>query len=271
MKLVADSGSTKTSWLLVKKQKVIQSFETIGMNPFFISEKEIKEVFEFFVEKDDVKSVDFFGAGCSTPTKAKYLKSIFQKIFPQATIQIKTDIAAAVLACSTMGEKSIVSILGTGSAFRIFDGKNIQKRYSSLGYILGDEGSGTFIAKALLRKILYQQFSTQLQQDFYAFFNTNREEIIENVYTKPFPNRYLAQFSRFASQYIAYSEVEQLVLNAFDTFFQNHILTTPNYKQYRLHFVGSIAFHFRTQLHKIAEKYQLEIGKIIAKPIEELV
>lgn len=274
MKLFADSGSTKTSWLLLAENNILQEFETKGMNPFFISEDEIIDELENKLRPDvipHIKALHFYGAGCSNLKKADWLKSIFKEIFPNATIYVLTDIEGAVKAVATKNEKSIVSILGTGAAFRIFDGENILKRYSSLGFIIGDEGSGTHISKALIRKVFYKQLPTEIEQAFFDFFNVTSIDIVENIYSKPLPNRYLAQFTTFCAKNIQLPEIEAIVLESFESFFSNHIIPIENYPKYKLHFVGSIAFYFREQLEKIATKHGCNIGKIVQKPIYDLV
>ena len=274
MKLFADSGSTKTSWLLKAEGNILQEFETKGMNPFFISEDEIINELETHLRPDvipHITVIHFFGAGCSSPEKVEWLESIFSNLLQNATINIYTDIDGATKATVSANEKSIVSILGTGSTFRIFDGENVFKKYSSLGYIIGDEGSGTHISKALLRKVFYKQFPANLEMAFLEYYNTTRESLIENVYSNPLPNRYLAKFTTFCSQNIHLPEIQQIILESFDSFITNHITNIPNYKDYKLHFVGSVAFHFREQLEKTVSKYECSMGKIVQKPIYNLV
>lgn len=274
MKLFADSGSTKTSWLLLADKNILQEFETKGMNPFFITEDEIIEELETHLRPDvipHIKEVYFFGAGCSSTEKAEWLENIFSELLQNAQVNIHTDIEGAVKATVSANEKSIVSILGTGSTFRIFDGENILNKYSSLGYIIGDEGSGTHISKALLRKVFYKQFPINLEMEFMEHYNISRDELIKNVYSKPLPNRYLAQFTTFCSKNIHLEEIEKIVLDSFDSFFTNHIINVHNYTDYKLHFVGSVAFYFRAQLEKIALKYDCALGEIVQKPIYKLV
>jgi len=274
MKIYADSGSTKTEWILLINNEIEYRFETIGMNPFFVKEKEIIFEIEKHLKKynfEKIKELNFYGAGCSTFEKIEWLKRIFSTLFVNATINIKTDIEGAVLATSKKGEKSITSILGTGSAFRIFDGKNIIKKYSSLGYIIGDEGSGTHISKALLRRIMYQQLNYKLEKAFFEYFNTTREEIIENIYSKPFPNRYLAKFTKFCNKNIENEIIEKIVLDSFYSFFKNHISNIENYKNYKLHFIGSIAYYFQDQLKNVANEYDCDFGIVLQKPLQSLI
>ena len=274
MKLFADSGSTKTSWLLLADKNILQEFETRGMKPFFITENEIIEELEAYLRPDvipHIKEVHFFGAGCSTSEKAEWLESILSDLMANAQVNTNTDIDGAIKAVAIPQEKSIISILGTGSTFRIFDGENTINKYSSLGYIIGDEGSGTHISKELLRKVFYKQFPINLEMAFLDCFNLTRNLLIENVYSLPLPNCYLAKFTTFCSQNIHLPEIEKIVLDSFDSFFSNHIINVHHYKEYKLHFVGSIAFHFSAQLEKIALKHGCSMGQIIQKPIYKLV
>ena len=270
MKLYADSGSTKTEWILTEKDKIINQFTTIGMNPLFIKENEIySELDKNFVNHyfKDVKELHFFGAGCSDIKQANKLSSILGKLFNNAQITIKTDIELAVLAVSTKKEKSIVSILGTGSTFRIFDGNKTIKNYSSLGFIIGDEGSGTHIGKSLLRKIFYNQINTEIYFYFFDDYDLQVETLIENVYSKPFPNKYLASFTHFCKKYIDSESIEEIVIDSFYSYFKNHILNVEDYQEHTLHFVGSVAFHFKEQLEEVAAEFDCEIGTIIQKPL----
>jgi glucosamine kinase len=273
MILIADSGSTKTDWILFTPEgKNIAECSTIGMNPFFAKENDILLALQnssLNTHKSEVKEIHFYGAGCSTPEKCTWLESILNQFFNHAKVSVKTDIEGAVLALSG-GEPCIACILGTGSTFRIFDGNEILSRYSSLGFIVGDEGSGTHISKSLLRHVFYKRFSAQLEQEFFNYFGLTRSEIIQNIYEKPFPNRFLASFVPFCKEFIHEPAIEVLVLNSLEEFIDTHILRLPQSKNYPVHFVGSIAFHFEHQLRKIGAKYSLNIGKIEQKPLQLL-
>lgn len=262
-----------TDWLLFdKKRNDILAFDTIGMNPFFVDKKTIlKELntTEISTYSKQVESFTFYGAGCSSPDKARFLSTVFQSIFTHASIEVKTDIEGAVLALADY-KPCIVSILGTGSTFRVYDGQNIIKKYSSLGFIVGDEGSGTHIGKALLKAIYYHKLEVDFMEKFEKFFKYSKEEIIENIYQKPRPNKFLASISPFCKEYINHPEIEEIILNSFDTFFKEHILPIKESKKYPLHFIGSIAFFFEAQLKKVAYKYDFKIGKIEQKPLKLL-
>ena len=269
MILIADSGSTKTEWILLNQGEEILRTETIGLNPFFVSPNEIQTVINQSALSpylDQVKKLNFYGAGCSNDTKKEDLNQSFNAIFNNAEIHIKTDIEGAVMAVSE-DHPCIVCILGTGSTFRIFDGKNIIRKYSSLSYILGDEGSGTYIAKRLLRGVFYQQLPQHVINDFFKDYPINAEELLHNTYREPQANRYLASFVPFCKKHIQTPEIESIVLQSFEDFYKVHLSRLELIKDYPVHFIGSIAFYFSDQLMQIALKYNFKVGNIVQKPL----
>lgn len=272
MVLLADSGSTKTEWVILAEGKEILRTETIGLNPYFVDEGtliatlESSQVSAYFKK---IKEVNFFGAGCSNKEKRDWLHKIFQKCFSKAAITVATDIEGAVKATSE-SKPCIVCILGTGSTFRIFDGKKVQRKYSSLSYILGDEGSGTYIAKALLRGVFYKNFSKELQEAFFKAYPIDDEELLQKVYNEPQANRYLASFVPFCKENIHDPVIEALVINAFEQFYLEHLAKIEEINNYPVHFVGSIAFHFKDQLDQVAKKYNFKIGNIVQKPLSNM-
>jgi len=273
MILLADSGSSKTEWILLAEGKEILRTETIGLNPYFVDEGTIRATIEyalFFKYADKIKQIEFFGAGCSNKEKQVWLKGVFQLSFRKARISIYTDIELAVKA-SAHNEPCIVCILGTGSTFRVFDGKEIKSKYSSLSYILGDEGSGTYIAKSLLRGVFYQNFSPELSAAFFKDYPIDSATLLQKVYNEPQANRYLASFVPFCKAHIAHLEIKEIIWNAFEQFYLEHLQKLPEIKTYPVHFIGSIALHFEEQLQDIARKHQFTIGRIVQKPLSNAI
>lgn len=272
MILIADSGSTKTEWILLEEGKELVHTETIGLNPFFVNDKEVKQAIQDSLLAPylkNIKSLHFFGAGCSNEQKAAELNHTFSEIFSTAEIHVKTDIEGAVKAVSS-DKPCIVCILGTGSTFRIFDGNKIKRKYSSLAYIIGDEGSGTYIAKALLRGVFYKQLPQDLIDDFFKDYPISTNELLEKVYREPQANRYLASFVPFCKKHIKHKDIEAIVTGAFEDFYQAHLSRLDEIQSYPVHFIGSIAFYFEKQLQQIADKHNFEIGKIVQKPLLKL-
>jgi N-acetylglucosamine kinase-like BadF-type ATPase len=276
MKLIADSGSTKTDWKLIANSEVIASFQTEGLNPFFKSKEKIVEVLETKVvpnlkDASSVLEVNFYGAGCSSNAKKEELKQAFQSVFKTAIINIAHDLLGAAIAlCGN--NAGIVAILGTGSNSCLFDGANITEEQNSLGYILGDEGAGSNIGKQLMIDFLYQNMPAHIHQSLKGEFNLSKEIILDKVYKEPLPNRFLASFLNWVGEHIDEEDyLQTLVLNAFDDFFKTHLINYSNYREHPINVVGSVGYFFKEYLHIIAFKYEVKIGKVIKAPIDGLV
>ncbi len=202
IKLIADSGSTKTEWCLLKNSKKTL-FTTQGMSPYFVNAAQvediiIKEVFPF-IKKNKVDEIIFMVPDAKIPRIKKCFKKFFRKLFPGATVVVDNDLSGAAKAlCGD--EKGIACILGTGSNSCYYNGKRIVKNSPGLGFILGDEGSGAYLGKKVIQHYLYNIFDDDLRARFDAKFVTTETEIIESVYKKPLPNRYLASFALLSWQ-----------------------------------------------------------------------
>lgn len=276
MKLIADSGSTKTDWRLIINSEEVIGFQTEGLNPYFKTKDEIltvlkEDVFPNIKNLNDIKEVHFYGAGCSSKEKNKILEEPFSKSFINASIHIQHDLLGASIAlCGN--NKGIAVILGTGSNSCIFDGNKIIEEQQSLGYILGDEGAGSNIGKQLLKDFLYQNIPVHLSELLKTEFSLSKELILENVYKQPLPNRFLASFLKWVGEHIDHEAyLQNLVLDSFDSFFKTHLINYKNYKEHPINIVGSVGYFFKEYLHIIAFKYETKIGKIIKAPIDGLV
>jgi len=272
MILIADSGSTKTDWCLVENGQVVQRILTKGTNPFFQSQEEIsQEVEEALlpqVKDYSIESVFFYGAGCAFPEKNEIVRlAIAQHI--KASVEVGSDLLAAARALC--GKNSgIACILGTGSNSCFYNGEEIVDNVSPLGYILGDEGSGAVLGRLLVGDCLKNQLSPELKEKFLNQFQLTPAMILENVYKKPFPNRFLAHLSPFLAQNIENPQVHQLVLNSFKSFFVKNVMQY-DYQHNKVHFVGSVAVNYKDVLFEAAEELHIQIGTIIKSPMEGLV
>ena len=274
MFIVADSGSTKADWILADGKKIIAEFNTMGFNPFFHDEKIIVKALN---ENKGMKKyaslineVYFFGAGCSSPKRNKIIHVGLQKFFTKAKIKVEHDmLGASIAACNDSA--GIIAILGTGSNCCYYDGKKIVSSYHGLGYILGDEGSGSYYGKKLLTSYLYHLMPDDLNKKFYEKYNLTKEKIIKSVYQQPDANVYLASFAKFLSSYKHHQFIRALIYKGMVDFFESNIVAYPQYKKIPVHFIGSIAFHFRDILEQVAKENKFRIGKILVKPVDELV
>ena len=272
MILVADSGSSKTDWMGYFNGEVIK-FSTPGINPYFLNEQDISKLIlknETLVQyAEEVKEIYFFGAGCSSPDKHEVVSNGLSSIFRNAYISADHDLLGSVYA--TCGdEEGLNCILGTGSNICHFDGKKILEGHHGLGYVLGDEGSGTFFGKKVLLSYLYQKMPQDLATEFKKAFPAEKEQIITNVYQKPFPNIYLAGFSRFMATQKEHPFIQNILKTGFQEFVDTNIKDYPRYKTIPCHFVGSIAYYYQDELKAVLEDNGIPVGKILQKPIEEL-
>lgn len=273
MILVADSGSTKADWIFKTPAEEKISFRTRGINPFFSSEKDIIKILgqtqEIRPYLEKVTEIYFFGAGCSSPDKREIVSNALTHVFKNAFISVESDLAASAYATSG-NQEGLCCIMGTGSNITYFDGNQVHTGKHGLGYILGDEGSGTFFGKKLITSYLYGNMPEGLQKPFFKEYSVTKESVIKNVYQKPSPNSYLASFARFMSDHIDHPFVKELLYRGFEEFFLTNIASYLNYRHYHCHFIGSIAFHFQDILREVCQQHEVKVGKILKHPIEEL-
>lgn len=274
MILIADSGATKTEWVVLNGNYSESKFFSTGINPYFIDFEGIKQVVEEEIlpetKRFEISKIEFYGAGCSTKNKTEMVKLAFQEYFKNTQINIEHDILASARAlCGN--EKGIACILGTGSNACLYDGKQIVENLPSYGYLFGDEGSGAFMGKILLYNIFKNKISKNIVDKFYKKYNFSNEQILDNLYNKPKPNKFLASFSPFLTENIEHSEVVDIVRVSFQHFIDEQVKKYTNYKLYDISFVGSIAYHFSDILKEVVAKNQLKSGKILKSPMPGLI
>jgi len=271
MILIADSGSTKTSWLLLKNG-IPQTCQTSGINPFFQNEEEIYRLLSdnFLLEKKGIQELWFYGAGCSNTNKSSVVQHALQRFFHPQIISVESDLLGA--ARSLCGhEPGITAILGTGSNSCYYDGKMIINQVAPLGYILGDEGSGAVLGKLLISDILKRQLPEHIIDRFEQTYQLTTDEILNNVYKKKFPNRYLAKFSVFLYENRAEESIRQLVKRSFVDFFVRNIRHYQEASSLPVHFTGSIAWYFQPVLKEAAAQTGFRIGEVTKEPMAGLV
>jgi N-acetylglucosamine kinase-like BadF-type ATPase len=272
-KLIVDSGSTKAEWcLLTGEQKVF--FITQGLSPYFLSSPQIEEIIQAEIAPKlasvAVDELYYYGTGCATEINANIVRTALIEAFPKSIIFIDHDLMAAAKAlCGN--EKGLASILGTGSNCCYFDGNNIVKNSPGLGYVLGDEGSGSYLGKKVIQHYLYDIFDEDLRARFDAEFVTNSTKILHTVYKKPLPNRYLASFAIFLANNRGNYIIENIIEDGLRDFFNQHLLRIEEHKTYPLHFVGSIAYGFQDVLKSICEESELTLGKVLKNTLEGLI
>lgn len=274
MLLIADSGSTKTSWRFITPDKQIFQHNTQGFNPYFQNTIQIKDELRTVLvpgmeQSHRPERIFFYGAGCSSEEKCKVVEEAIRAVFPSADVEIHHDLLGAARA--TCGrEEGIAAILGTGSNSCLYDGNDIVEHIPSLGYILGDEGSGAHLGKALICAYIYKELPEQLAKRFEERFKPDKDQILETVYKKPLPNRYLASFSKFIFQHLGDPFIAQMVARSFNEFFDHHICKYSNYDKIRMNVVGSVGFYYSNILRAVAIERGILIDKILEAPIAGL-
>lgn len=267
IKIIADSGSTKTDWLIITDNQEL-NINTIGLNPVFMSEEEISNIFKNEVlpnlPEDDKIDLYYYGTSCSSPERIAIVKNAFQVHIPKANIQVEHDLLGAARAACGRSE-GIACIMGTGSNSCHYDGEKIVQNIGGHGYILGDEGSGANIGKTLMSLYMENQLPPSIKEKLEKEFNLNRNEVLVRVYKSPKPNRFLAQFAPFVYQH---EQLHYIAQYSIETFVEKHILKYDS--KLPVNIVGSTAHFFRPIVKDLLELYGYELNQITRKPIEGL-
>ena len=275
MILIADCGSTKCDWILVKNPNESQHLETPGFNPFHHKEEEIRSFICSNAALTEVgtfvKKVFFYGAGCSGEKLNAIVINALKSVFGSAEIHVEHDMLGAALS-TWNGHPAITGIMGTGSNSCFYDGKIVMQANDGLGlgYILGDEGSGSYYGKKILRMYLQQTLPFDIHSFLKEKYQLTREKIVDSVYRKPNANVFLASFSDVLSVFRKDPWVQEMLQEGMNQFLESHVICYPQSKEVPLHMIGSIAYHFKEELEEAAKKKQIVIGNIIQKPITGL-
>ena len=279
MKLIADSGSTKTDWCLCNGDTVLTTIQSQGINPYHQAEEAIEQVLRNellpqlsknpeFNSQSSIKVI-YYGAGCANETACNRVKEAIHKVLNTKDITVHSDLLGAARALCGH-EEGIACVLGTGSNSCLYNGKEINANIPPLGYILGDEGSSAVLGRRLVGDCLKNQLPEAIREEFLAEYQLTQEIILEKVYRQPLANRFLASLTPFLSKHREVPEIHRLLVESFTDFF------VRNVKQYRrpwlpIHFVGSIANAFSAELKEAAESLGMELGTIMQSPMEGLV
>jgi len=274
MKLLADSGSTKTDWVLLTDSGEVLEYKSEGINPFFHNADSVAEVlkeisFDPYTHAD-IDEVDFYSAGVNNTRNRALMEQGFSKVFTSAKLNIMHDLLGAARALFS-NETGIACILGTGSNACLYKEGEIKMTLGGHGYILGDEGSGMHIGRKVVRDFMSDLMPDDVKKLFDEEFGLTKDDISFAVYKKTFPNRYLASFSVFINKHVEHPYFNALVDDAFMKYFERYIIQFPDYLSHPVRILGSVGYYFEPQIRKRAEMYGINIDKIIKAPIEGLV
>ncbi len=273
--LIADSGSSKTDWILISSRgAVLAAFESQGLNPFFQTSELIASILhrEVFPRIPDTPAnIYFYGAGCTDDQAAKPVRECLEKAYSSAAVTVASDLLGAARSIC-QHQPGIACILGTGSNNCLYDGRTITGNIGSLGFWMGDEGSGGHLGKQLVVNYLHNDLPADLQALFSRQFpGTDRLHVLDKAYKQPFPNRYFATFTRFIGEHQSHPYLQELLRSSFDLFLTKYVLKFPDARQYPVGFTGSVAWHFRGLLTDVLEANRLQPGSITQRPLPRLV
>lgn len=271
---IVDGGSTKGDWMIVNEAgDILFNTKTVGFNPNIFDSKliptEILANDTLSNIRFDIKHVYFYGAGCGIQENKDLISEAFYKVFTNAKIFVKDDLTAAAYAAYN-GKPAMVGILGTGSNACFFDGTKIMRRLPSLGFLLGDEGSGCALGKRVLKGYFMDKMPPFLKQEFDNQYNLDIDTLIRNVYRSPKTNAYIAQFSEFILPRKKDAYFQHMVYEELSEFIETQILPYPESKNCEVNFIGSIAYFYEDILRVVAADKHIKIGKIVQKPIVSL-
>ncbi|HEU4609654.1 MAG TPA: N-acetylglucosamine kinase [Chitinophagaceae bacterium] len=272
--LLADSGATKSEWCLVDSRKKSTVYFTQGISPYFLDAAQIEQLIrqELLPQmgKKRPDAVFYYGTGCASAANARLVNKAIKRIFSEAEVQVTHDLMAAARALCGR-QKGIACILGTGSNSCFYNGRTMVKNSPGLGYVLGDEGSGAYLGKKVLQYYLYNTFDEELKYKFELQYQTSAVEILEHVYKKPMPNRYLATFALFLAENRGHYMVENIIEDGLNDFFFSHLCKYGESWKYPVNFVGGVAYGFRDVLQQLCRNYEFELGRILKNPMEGLI
>lgn len=274
MILIADSGSTKTDWVIVDKLGNETHHQTMGLNPYFIEQIMVYQELSkaFITYRNKVKHIYFYGAGCGTKRNRQIIEDILRQFFTNATsVYVDTDMLGAAKSIFS-SNKGIACILGTGANSCVYDGKKIVSNVDSLGYLLTDWGSGAVLGKELVSAFLLKKLPEKVHQAFDEKYKLSKTDLLEGIYRKPMPNRFLASFAPFLKEYEDDEACQEILKDNFKQFFDYYVLNYPQAKEgYPVGFIGSIALHFHKTLEDIALQKNILLKSVSVTPIEGLV
>jgi len=273
--IIADAGATKTEFAVLQDGASVHQFFAAGINANYSSDEQIDKVFVDFVDsllqayaKPD--RITYYGAGCAGEQNAMRIAAVIARHFPSASFQIYSDLMEACHAlCGS--QSGLVAILGTGSSSCLYDGKNITKRAPSLGYLIGDEGSGTHLGKKLVSCYMMEQLPSYLVDEIETTFDINPAKVIERIYRKASPNKFFASFAPFVQKHVNDPVIRQLCKESFGEFFDKQIGYYEKGSYETVSLVGSVAFHFKDVIEEVAAERGVKLGTVIGSPMPKLI
>ena len=272
---IVDGGSTKCDWVILDSvgQEILKT-KTIGFNPNIFNShlipQELEKNHELSTVKEDIQYIFFYGSGCGIEENCLLVETELKNVFQNATIKVSEDLTAAAYAAYN-GQPAIICILGTGSNSCYFDGEKIIRKLPSLGFLIGDEGSGSALGKLLVKNYFMKKLPKELSEEFAQKYQLTIEELLQNIYHNPRANAYLADFSKFIVERKAHPYFQHLIYEELKNYLEYQVIPYEESKTSEINFIGSIAFYYEDILRSVAAELNLNVGRVVRKPIDSLV
>lgn len=272
--LLADAGATKTEWCWVNDSACSRCYLP-GINANTATDEEVEHnlssvVNELQIQAEQVAKISFFGAGCGNPINALRIQKMLQATFPNADVEVYSDLMCACRAVCA-DKQGIVGILGTGASSCLYDGEKIVAQAPSLGWLLGDEGSGTYLGKMLVTAYLQNELSALANEELERRYGFTPQQLVREIAVLPNPRQFFASFAPFVEEFLTDDSVMNIGLNAFNEYFRRFVCRYEHYQDYQLNMVGSIAFAFQNVINRAALQHHVKIGEVAKAPMEALV
>jgi len=274
MILIIDSGSTKTHFVLLSAEGTFEEHTTVGFNPYYYHKDDFYNLLrnELYLKLKGIRisRIYYYGAGCSSETNCTLVEQTLSLFFPSAQIEVEHDLFGAAIALFGK-RRGIACILGTGSNSCLWDGERIIENVPSLGYMLGDEGSGTYLGKLILAAILSNESDIEISKAFYREYKLSFSTSLERIYQEPYPNRFFSGLSEFAKKHIGNDWCKSQVKQNFTDFVDKQVSKYSGYQTSPVSFIGSVAFHFHDILTEVLDENNITLGKVMQNPMEGLI
>jgi N-acetylglucosamine kinase-like BadF-type ATPase len=274
MNILIESGATKSTCIGYSGACTFFMYKTTGINATYATKEAIFAIFEEIIAKnnivvDEVENIRYYGAGCFNINNVEKVKNVLSNLFPSANITVLSDLYAA---CHALCNHSsgFVGILGTGAASCLYDGTQIVNKAPSLGYLLGDEGSGTYLGKLFVIEYLTDKIELEIMQDFEKTFSVSKSIVFEKVYQTPNPHTFFASIPVFLQKHLENKQIKAIIKSSFQDFFDKQIAYYSEFP-FSWFFCGSIAYYFQDILFEIAHKNNIKLERIIQECASDLV
>jgi glucosamine kinase len=271
---VVYSGSNYADWRLADKDRIVATFKTSGINPYFDDEKRIVQLLSKNINlihhAEEIKRIYFFGAGASSPGRQATVHNALSQFFKFGKITVDHDISAAAIACCK-NSPGIVCVCGSGSNAAWYDGRKVKPNNYGLGYILADEGSGNWLGKQLLKGFMNEALPENIHKKFVQRYDFDRKTLLEKVYRQKQPALFLSSFTDFFIDNVEDEYITGIIKNGFEQMIKTYLLPLHDeHPEALLYFAGSVAAGFQNLLYEAAANANLKIANVIKEPINNL-